>query len=102
MWIFFSNSRGKIVKSVTNECKNPSDDASQNMLDFVLDRFAVNDRSRIGKLIRGLEVAELTEDWFEEVYQEHTDQFWPSTRSSRGGPVRGHFGLIFLRAIGRG
>lgn len=73
---FFSNSRGKIVKSVTNECKNPSDDASQNMLDFVLDRFAVNDRSRIGKLIRGLEVAELTEDWFEEVYQEHTDEFW--------------------------
>uniref|UniRef100_A0A8D8I1B7 Tubulin-specific chaperone D n=1 Tax=Culex pipiens TaxID=7175 RepID=A0A8D8I1B7_CULPI len=58
-----------MVESVADECKNPSDDGPQN----VLDTFASGDLSRIWELIRGLEAAELTEDRFEEAYEEYTE-----------------------------
>ncbi|XP_055598519.1 tubulin-specific chaperone D [Uranotaenia lowii] len=55
-------------ESVADDCRNP-DDGPQN----VLDAFHLQDKQRVWELIRGLPAAELSEDRFEEAYQEYSE-----------------------------
>ncbi|XP_058465569.1 tubulin-specific chaperone D [Malaya genurostris] len=57
-----------MVESVTDECKNP-DDGPQNMLDA----FNAQDKQRILELMHQLPAPTLTEDRFEEMYEEYSE-----------------------------
>ncbi|XP_065073427.1 tubulin-specific chaperone D [Ochlerotatus camptorhynchus] len=57
-----------MVESVADDCKNP-DDGPQN----VLDAFDTQDKARVLELIGQLPAAELTEDRFEEAYEEYSE-----------------------------